>query len=105
MVRRAARVDDNQAALVGELRAMGVMVQHLHMVGHGCPDILCGYRGRNYLFEIKDGAKQPSARKLTPQEKSWHRLWRGQVSVICTAEEAMTAMLEPRVVPIKGEIS
>lgn len=38
MPRRKARVDANQSEVVAALRAVGATVQHLHMVGGGCPD-------------------------------------------------------------------
>lgn len=91
-MRRAARVDDNQPALVKELRAYGVSVQPLHTVGQGCPDILCGFQGLNWLFEIKDPAKVPSKRKLTADQKDWHLMWSGQVHVIESADDAMAIM-------------
>ena len=75
---------------VKALRAAGATVQHLHTVGHGCPDILVGIRGcENYLLEIKDGAKPPSKRRLTKDEARWHRRWRGQVDVVKDVDEAL----------------
>ena len=53
-----------------------------HMVGRGCPDLLVGYRGVNYLLEVKDGEKPKSAQKLTPDEDAWHFMWMGQVAVV-----------------------
>lgn len=64
---------------------MGASVQPLHTVGQGCPDLLVGYGGTNYLLEVKDGNKPPSQRKLTPDEHAWHDEWRGHVTVVtCT---------------------
>ena len=84
-MRRAARVDANQKEIVEHLRKMGATVQPLHTVGRGCPDLLVGYGGTNYLLEVKDGDKPPSQRKLTPDEQSWHDEWVGHVSVVtCT---------------------
>ena len=88
-MRRAARVDKNQKQIVQEIRAAGYTVQHLHMVGEGCPDILVGGHGVNFLFEIKDPSQPPSKRKLTPDEMEWHLNWNGQVEVIKTAHEAL----------------
>lgn len=76
------RVDANQASIVAAFRAHGASVQHLHAVGKGCPDILVGYRGVNYLVEIKDGDKPPSQRRLTNDEETWHSAWRGQVGIV-----------------------
>lgn len=44
-------VDANQPEIVAALHAVGATVQHLHEVGHGCPDILVGFRGKNYLID------------------------------------------------------
>lgn len=83
-MRRAARVDANQAEIVAALRQVGASVVLLHQVGGGCPDIGVGYRGRTYLIEIK--AKGGT---LTEDEREWHQQWRGQVAVVYSREEAL----------------
>jgi hypothetical protein len=60
-VRRAAKVDANQREVVAALRGAGATVQLLHAVGEGCPDLLVGYRGGNYLLEVK-GRQQAAKR-------------------------------------------
>ena len=82
------RVDDNQTKIVKELRAEGMTVQHLHGVHGGCPDIVVGYKGKNYMFEIK----RDKAAKLTPDQVIWHHNWQGQVTIITTSEEAINAI-------------
>lgn len=89
---RAAKVDTNQSKIVAVLRGVGASVQHLHTVGKGCPDLLVGFRGVNYLLECKNGSLSPSRRKLTPDQEQWHRSWRGQVAVVNSVEEAMKAI-------------
>ncbi|SPA44622.1 hypothetical protein [Cupriavidus taiwanensis] len=91
-MRRAAKVDDNQAEIVKALRQIGATVQPIHQIGKGCPDLLVGWRGMNTLLELKDGRKPPSARKLTQDEVDWHETWRGQVAVVETVEEAIAAV-------------
>lgn len=81
------RVDDNQKQVVQNLRKCGYSVAILSNVGKGVPDILVGAKGRNYLFELKDGDKVPSQRKLTPDEIKFFDQWKGQVEVAHTAEE------------------
>lgn len=88
-MRRAARVDDNQAEIVAALRAAGCSVTSLASIGKGCPDIVVGRAGMNYLMEIKDGNKPPSKRSLTPEEKKWHESWKGQVAVVESVEDAL----------------
>lgn len=78
------KVDSNQTKVVKALREFGCSVQHLHAVGRGCPDIVVGYKDRNYLLEIKDGEK-----KLTPDQVIWHYDWKGQVEVVTSPEQAI----------------
>ena len=105
-MRRAAKVDANQPSIVDDLRRLGCSVQHLHKEGMGCPDLLIGWRGRNFLFEVKDPAKPPSERKLTEMQVRWHRVWEGQVAVIHDAEEALTIMQNSTgEIPLRGKIS
>ncbi|MCG3770463.1 MAG: hypothetical protein JW384_01613 [Nitrosomonadaceae bacterium] len=86
---RAAKIDANQTEIVTALRKIGATVQILSAVGQGCPDLLIGYKGKNYLVEVKDGSKPPSQRKLTPDQVVWHRDWKGQVDVLSSVGEAM----------------
>jgi hypothetical protein len=88
-MRRAAKVDANQAAIVEALRACGASVQSLAAVGKGVPDLLVGLRTRNYLIEVKDGSKPPSARKLTPDQVQWHTKWAGQVLTVTSPDDAL----------------
>lgn len=93
-MRKAARRDDNHAEIVQALRQIGCTVQDLAAVGDGCPDILVGFRGRNLCLEIKDGAKPPSARKLTPEQCVWHQDWRGQVVVVESVNQALQVVTQ-----------
>ena len=93
MSRYARRVDDNHAAIVKALRAVGCAVQSLAAVGSGCPDLVVGRHGMTFLLEVKDGAKPPSARKLTPDEAEWHRAWCGvPVVTVSSIQEALIAV-------------
>ena len=42
-MRQAAKVDDNQAAIVEALRSLGASVESLAAVGKGVPDLLVGF--------------------------------------------------------------
>lgn len=59
-VRRAARTDESQSAIVERLRSIGVWVLHLHAIGKGCPDLLCWARGRAFLLEVKEPGERPN---------------------------------------------
>lgn len=91
-MRRAAKVDATQAEIVAALKSAGATVQHLHAVGEGCPDLLAGYRGRNFLLECKPKIGAPSKRKLRPRQVEWHEGWKGQVATVETPEAALAVI-------------
>ena len=90
---RAAKIDNAQAEIVKKLRDAGVQVQSLAEVGKGCPDLLCGWRGANFLFEVKTGDRECD-RKLTLMEQEWHTRWSGQVNIVSNFDEAMAVILD-----------
>lgn len=92
----AKRIDANQPDIVRALRKIGASVQSLASVGHGCPDLLVGYRNKNFTFELKDPSQPPSKRRLTPDETEWHQSWKGQIHVIETFEEALKIISQTR---------
>jgi len=77
---RAKKIDDNQNLIVKQLRRCGVSVAITSMIGKGYPDLTIGFRGRNYLIELKDGNKSASRKQLTPDEKEFFNTWNGQVN-------------------------
>ena len=88
-MRKAAKTDSNQTEIVDALRQAGASVQSLAATGKGCPDLLVGYQGINYLMEVKDGNKVPSAQKLTIDQEHWHSIWRGSVYIVKSTNEAL----------------
>lgn len=74
--RRADKVDANQAAIVKELRAAGLTVE----TGHD--DIVVGYQGRTFWYEIKTG---PRSEIKTSQAKLLDT-WRGHYKIVWTAQ-------------------
>jgi len=82
MIRRAARVDANQAQIVSALRACGAYVWII-----GLPvDLLVGYEGKTFLVEIKDGPKKT----LTRLQQDFFGHWcGGGLHRIDNAEEAL----------------
>ena len=89
MSRRYGKADDNQDGIVSGLRKAGCSVQILISVGGGCPDLLVGRAGVNYLLEVKDENKPPSQRKLTPDQVTWHEKWRGQKAIVKNLDDAL----------------
>lgn len=91
-MRRAARIDENQPAIVQALRDVGASVQPLHAVGKGCPDLLVGWRGTNYLVEIKNPAKPRADRQLTSDQVEWKYRWCGTVHLVESIEQALALL-------------
>ncbi len=91
-MRKRGRVDGNHGEIVATLRKWGVSVQSLADIGGGCPDLLCSRAGVNYLLEVKDGSRIPSEKRLTPDEKAWHKKWSGQVAVVETVHQALNVV-------------
>jgi hypothetical protein len=93
----ARRADGNQPQIVEALRKAGAVVQPLHTVGQGVPDLLVAYTGesgisRTMVMEIKDPTKPKSDRKLTPAQQTWHDMWIGEKHVVETVDEALAAL-------------
>jgi hypothetical protein len=83
------RVDINQAEIVKMLRAFGASVIDLHEVGHGCPDILVGYKWHSFPMEIKSAEG-----KLTPDEVKFNEEWRGNYYIVHSFEEAVQILID-----------
>ena len=87
-MRRAAKVDANQAEIISLLRQIpGVRVE---VIGHPV-DILVGRNGKNYLIEIKNKDGKDT---LTDAQRKFIPDWTGQVRVAHTFEEIFKLITE-----------
>lgn len=86
-MRQRARKDTIHAEIVAALRAVGASVQDLAAVGGGVPDILVGYRGVNYLMEIKT-PKHTTKAGTHARQQEWHESWRGSAHYVRSIDEA-----------------
>ena len=92
-MRRAAKIDANQPAVVSALRAAGAVVHSLAAVGNGMPDLLVAYAGRTLLMEVKDGSKTPSQQALRDKQTAFHQAWIGGPLSTVNSPEAALRML------------
>ena len=87
-MRRAARTDANQAAIVAALRSVGATVWPI-----GLPvDLLVGAAGKTALVEVKTmtGKREPKAAGYTALQVSFMAGWRGgTVATITDVESAL----------------
>jgi len=88
-MRRNAKVDQNQQENMTALRQIGASVYPLHFAGKGCPDLIVGFRGHNYLMEIK-----VQKGKLNADQRTFHQSWRGHVCVVRSASEAVSVICQ-----------
>jgi hypothetical protein len=86
--RHVHKADFNQDGIIRALRKIGVSVVPLTKMGGGVPDLLCGYRGINWLLEVKG-----ETGGLTEAQVKFHARWNGHVTVVRTAEEAVDVCL------------
>ena len=90
-MRRAARRDDNEQDIIKAMREAGAYVKVIN--DEGLFDLLVNYRGETMLIEVKDGAKSPSARRLTEAEQKFHDEWPGSdLYIINSVEEALALL-------------
>jgi hypothetical protein len=83
--RRARKADANQAIIVALLRELpGVAV----LVLNAEVDLIVGYRGRNYLLEVKRDHKA----KLKPSQEKLRTTWPGQYSIVSTIDDALAVI-------------
>ncbi len=88
------RTDGNQIEIVSDLRRVGLTVAVTSNVGDGFPDLVVGGRiacphcaakfPQNMLVELKTAAGL-----LTPSQEEFHQIWRGQLDVVRTIDDAL----------------
>lgn len=83
------RVDSNHAEIIDMFRQLGYSARSTAIIGKGFPDAALGKFGFNFLIEIKDGAKPPSARKLSDDEDLFWKDWRGNIYLIESLEDVL----------------
>lgn len=80
--RQAAKRDANERPIIDGLEGVGATVKQLS--SKGVCDLLVGFRGVNYLIEVK----QDKA-KLTPDQVEFFEWWQGQRGIARTLEDAL----------------
>ena len=85
--RRIKRIDSNQSDIVKKLKQIGVSVALDH------DDILCGYRGKTYWFELKESEAASKVKSKTV--KAQHELaetWRGHYKIVWSLDMILEDM-------------
>jgi len=90
-LRRAARTDSNQAAVVDALKRVGVSVEII-----GQPfDLLICCRGETSLMEVKnpDRTSEDPQSRLTKAQLEFISRWPGKIHIVRTPEEAVRVVI------------
>jgi hypothetical protein len=82
---RARKADSNQAEIREKLRALGCGVLSIN----GVVDLVVGYRGRNYLLEVKNPTRPKAHDKRSMAQAKLRESWPGQYAVVETVEQAL----------------
>ena len=81
-MRRAARVDSNQADICAALRTKGATVWII-----GLPvDLLVGYKGHTFLMEVKTDSKK----RFTGLQADFFQNWKG--GTLCRVDSLQAAL-------------
>ena len=80
---RRCRSDLNQSTIVRQLRQLGASVEVVSTQAHGF-DLVVGWRGRNYVVEVKQPGKKD---ELTDLERHRLNTWAGLYIVIDSTED------------------
>jgi Holliday junction resolvase len=81
------RADSNQDEIVQALRDIGASVRITSQVGYDFPDLVVGFRGRNYLMEVKS-----ERGNLTEGQVEFWTNWQGQNTVVFSPDDALKAI-------------
>lgn len=91
-MRKIAKTDHNHISLVKDLLKLGGTGFSMHQLGHGIPDYCYGFRGKNYLIEIKNPNNPPSKQKLTMDQLIFHKTWAGEILVVKTIDDFLSIL-------------
>lgn len=81
-MRRAHRVDENQADILRAFGRLGCSVLDMSGLGNGAPDAAIGFGGLVAFVEIKNPLQPPSKQKLTDRERKFKERWTGGLYLI-----------------------
>jgi Holliday junction resolvase len=88
---RTGHKDGNQDAIVLALRKLGASVAITSGHGYGLPDLIIGWKGETYMFEVKNRAGRGV--KLSANEAYFIEHWRGRpVVIVESVEDALRAL-------------
>lgn len=89
-MRRAARVDQNQAAIVAAMRDAGASVYLIQLP----VDLLVGFGGKTALVEVKNPNSRYGRAGANANQASWLEHWKGGTAAVIDSVEAAQRLLK-----------
>ena len=85
-MRRAAKRDSNEQEIIYALLQVGATVEQLN--DDALPDLVVGFRGENYLLEVKTS----TGRLTKAQAAWWAKPWNGHRAIVRDVDAALKAI-------------
>jgi len=82
LAKYANRRDKNEKRIIETLEGVGATVVQLNEV-----DLLCGFRGQNWLLEVKS-----EKGKMRQSQIDFREMWQGQYAVVWNEDDALRAI-------------
>jgi hypothetical protein len=93
-MRKYGKKDANHNQISDVFTKHGLFVADTSAMGNGFPDMVISLGGITVMVEVKDGAKHPSQRRLTPDEQKFHSTWKGWIVIIESEDDALSLIAE-----------
>jgi hypothetical protein len=93
---RRSRVDANHRAVTIALRGVGCSVLSIVPLRKGGDLVVAtpGFQKRTLIMEVKDGEKTLSRRRLTEDEETFRKNWKGEWHVVESVDDALRIVRE-----------
>ncbi len=89
-MRRAAKVDEIQPAVVAALRQAGCSVLILSGIGErAAPDLLAARNNESILLEVKTPGREDQHKGHLAEQFEWRSRWKGRVAVVASVADAL----------------
>ncbi len=86
----ARRADTNHVEIVAAFKQFNASVTDLRLVGHGTPDLLIGFQGRDRQVEVKTAKG-----KVRAGQDAYAEAWKGCRPVVVRSIEDVIALVGP----------
>lgn len=94
ILKYGAKKDANHNEIVDVLKKAGASIVDLSHVGCGMPDLICGFRNKTVLIEIKNTKTAYGRRGFNKNQLKWQEQWLGGPVALVDSPEAALRVLK-----------